>query len=1074
MPSQPNSRKIPWHLLLIFCCLSLGILLIGYIYYQHQVAHIKQDKQNDLAAIMDLKIRQIVNWRQERLGDATVILKDRLLALRIKDYFERKEAPRLKEDILEHLAAFMIYQYQKIILISGQGGMELSYPPERRACDSYTQKLVAEVRQRKEIIFSDLYLDDVANEIRLCLGVPILAPQDQTLVGIILLKIDPQQFLYPLLQTWPTPSRTAETELFRKEGNEVVFLNELRRRQGSALTLHFPIDSPQLCAAMVARGVKGVFEGRDYRDKRVIAAGGAIPDSSWFILAKVDAVEIFAPLAAYARMTGLLLLALVAGSGLGLAYVWRNQQAVFYRRQFETEHDKLVLAQRYEYLTRYANDIILLADQDWRLVEANERAVESFGYGRDELLRLSLPDLHPPETRPWLTENLQRAGERDGQIFEASQQRRDGTTFPAEISLRLMEVDGHKVYQEIIRDVTERKLAEEALRRSEGHLAEAQRIAHLGSWEWDILTDTITWSDEVYQIYGLPLHSPPPSYQDFVRCLHPDDREMVKEKVDAALKGEEPYCLDFRIVRPDGTVRIVHNEAEVIFNSSGKPVSLVGIEQDITESKRAEADLRHSEARLAEAQRMAHLGNWELDLRQYTGTWNDEVSRIFGLAPQEEAITYETFLSLIHPEDLPTVNQEIAKALTSGEYGPYDFRIIRADGSIRFLHAQGEVRFDQEGRPLRLVGVVLDITERKLAEEALRRSEGRLTEAQRMAHLGNCEWDLLQNTLSWNDEIYRIFGLAPEEFQPSYPAFLRMVHPNDLATVKLRVEEALKSGRYGPYDFRIIRPDGSIRFLHAQGEVRFDQEGRPLRLVGTVQDITELKRTEEALRESEKSLQHLTEQLLTAQESERQRISLVLHDELGQALILFKFQISAIKDNLRKEKNVAANDCQDVLQYLDGLIDKVRQLSRDLGPPRVLEDLGFQGALKYLIREFSKHYHIQRSKVDIAEIEPLISREAVINIYRIFQECLINIGRHAHASQITIEVKKQKDQVVFMIQDNGRGLDLAQRMGQSSLKPGLGLPSIQERVRILGGAINIWSKPGQGTKISFTLPIKLG
>ena len=154
--------------------------------------------------------------------------------------------------------------------------MELSYPPERRACDSYTKKLVAEVRQRKEIIFSDLYLDDVAKEIRLCLAVPILSPQDQTLVGVILLKIDPQQFLYPLLQTWPTPSRTAETELLRQEGNEVVFLNELRRRPGSALNLRFPIDSPSLCAAMVARGVKGAFEGMDYRGR------GCLPPEAIF------------------------------------------------------------------------------------------------------------------------------------------------------------------------------------------------------------------------------------------------------------------------------------------------------------------------------------------------------------------------------------------------------------------------------------------------------------------------------------------------------------------------------------------------------------------------------------------------------------------------------------------------------------------------------------------------------------------------------------------------------------------------------------------------------------------------
>ena len=228
------------------------------------------------------------------------------------------------------------------------------------------------------------------------------------------------------------------------------------------------------------------------------------------------------------------------------------------------------------------------------------------------------------------------------------------------------------------------------------------------------------------------------------------------------------------------------------------------------------------------------------------------------------------------------------------------------------------------------------------------------------------------------------------------------------------------------------------------------------------------------MRESEKSLRHLTEQLLTAQESERQRISLVLHDELGQALMLFKFQLSALRDNLRKVKSVAANDCLDILQYLDGLINKVRQLSQDLNPPSILEEQGFQSALKHLIKEFRKFYRIQPGKMDIDEIKPLFPRDALISIYRIFQECLINIGRHARASQISIEVKKQEDQVSFMIQDNGRGFDMAKVMGQKALKPGLGIPSLQERVRIMGGSINIWSEPGKGTRISFILPIKIG
>ena len=688
MASKPMPRKIFWYLFIIFLVLSLGILLIGYLFYARQVAHIKRDKQNELAAILDLKIQQINNWREERQGDAYVLFTDQFLALRIKDYLQGKATSALKQEILNRMASFMVYQYQKIILISGQGEVELSYPQERRGLDTYSKKLVAEASQSKKIIFSDLYREDMSNEIRLSLGIPILTPDDMALVGVILLIVDPHQFLYPLIQTWPTPSRTGETILLRRQGDEVVFLSELRHQKTSALTLRFPLNTPELDAARVARGIRGVLDGRDYRGRPVLAAGDRIPDSPWFLLAKADQQEILEPLAVLARETALLVLALVISSGLGLSYVWWNQQAAFYRRQFEIEHDKAILAQRYAFLVKYANDIILLADQDMHLREANERAVESYGYDKDELLRMSLQDLHPPEDRPFLEEKVQQVAESEGLLFETRQQGKKGIPFPVEISLNLLKIEGQKIYQAIIRDVTERKLAEESLRRSE------------------------------------------------------------------------------------------------------------------------------------------------------------------------------------------------------------------------------------------------------------------------------------------------------------------------------------------------------------------------------------------------ESLRHLTEQLLTAQETERQRISLLLHDELGQALMLFKFQLNAINDNLRKEKSKSGNDCLDMLQYLEGLIQKVRLLSKDLNSPYILEELGFQGALGYLIEEIGKNFHIQPGKVAIDKIDSLFSSQALIGIYRIFQEGLMNIGRHAHASQFSITVKKKKDHVSFVIQDNGTGFDKADITDPKGLKQGLGILSMEERVRILGGSINIQANPGEGTKISFNLPIK--
>jgi signal transduction histidine kinase len=220
------------------------------------------------------------------------------------------------------------------------------------------------------------------------------------------------------------------------------------------------------------------------------------------------------------------------------------------------------------------------------------------------------------------------------------------------------------------------------------------------------------------------------------------------------------------------------------------------------------------------------------------------------------------------------------------------------------------------------------------------------------------------------------------------------------------------------------------------------------------------------LRKSEHNLRRLSRQLMTAQEAERCRISMALHDELGQSLMILKFQLSTLKDKLLEDNPASSGDFGELLHYLDGVIDKVRQLSRDLSPPTIMEELGFANALKYLIRQYSKHNDINQIQIDMEEIDNLFSKPAQINIYRIFQEALINVGRHAHATHLHIDIRNQGNKVSFMVRDNGKGFDPGR-------KPGIGLSAMTERVKILGGEIDIQSQKGVGTSITFDIPIDL-
>jgi PAS domain S-box-containing protein len=471
MAAQSKSWKFPWYLIVIFFILSIGILTTGYLYYRNQEAYLRKEKQQELAAIIALKIDQIISWRQERIDYASTIMDDPFFAMRVRDFIKGRAKPALRDQIIERLTALASYQYQGIALLDPEGNVRLSVPSSKQELSPYLKSLADQAMQAQKVVVSDLYLNE-DGKVRLSVLTPLLAMQgnERFIIGVILMKIEPYQFLYPLIKSWPTPSPTGETELVRREDDEVVFLNELRHQKNIPLNLRFPLNTPNLVAAMIARGKKGVVEGLDYRGIPSLAAVGHIPDSSWFLVAKIDANEIYAPLRKRFREVVFLLVSLIASAGISVAYFWRNQQSRFYRRQYEVERERRSLAQRYEYLTRFANDIILVADQDLNIVEANNKAVASYGYERDELLKLNLTDLYPPGSNQVLDTLMQHIEEQGGLIFEAMQQQKDGTTFPVEVSLRRLEAEGKKLFQEIIRDITERKRTEKVLKESEKNL----------------------------------------------------------------------------------------------------------------------------------------------------------------------------------------------------------------------------------------------------------------------------------------------------------------------------------------------------------------------------------------------------------------------------------------------------------------------------------------------------------------------------------------------------------------------------------------------------------------------------
>jgi len=403
----------------------------------------------------------------------------------------------------------------------------------------------------------------------------------------------------------------------------------------------------------------------------------------------------------------------------------------------------------------------------------------------------------------------------------------------------------------VLQDVTERTEVERRLRESQKRLQEARRIARQGDWEWDVTTGALTWSTEVYRILGRSPESFTPSFESFLTCVHGDDRESLKELVAGVLEGGEPLATDFRAIHPDGATRWVHTEAEVYRHEDGRSLRILGIVSDVTEIREAEARARNLARIIDSSMNEVLVFDAETSLLSYMNLGAMH-NLGYGAEDPGELTPWD-----LMPEFSAEGFDDLLEPLRNGTMGWVEFATAfrRKDGS-RYPAEVSLEAATYKSRPA-YVAFVLDVTNRRDVERRLEESEARLLEAQRIARIGHWEWVVDTGNLFWSEEIYRIFGLNPETHVVSYEGFLEAIHSEDRDEVVAGVQGALDGEKEYGVSHRIVRPDGSIRWVYERGEVFRDAEGRPVRMVGTVQDITEARHAQESLVRSEARMRSL-------------------------------------------------------------------------------------------------------------------------------------------------------------------------------------------------------------------------
>jgi PAS domain S-box-containing protein len=1259
-PSWISSRRLA-----VGYGLAILAVVAGSLWFYHsQRQYLGRRAEIDLDSIARMKVDGIVTWRKDRLADASMLVQSALIREAMMKWLAGGD-PQGSQPLLDEFRTLQsTYAYSDVRLADSSGKVRLSLCGRNDALAPEVARAVADAGRERKPVLTDFYAA-AGEPPHLDVVAPLLAGGSP--VGALILQNDASQVLFPLIQSWPMPRQSTEALLVRREGDQVLFLNQVRQQTNTAIRLRFSLTQTNQPTVMAVRGQTGAVKGIDYRGVAVLAARVPVPDSRWFLVAKVDAAEALAVWRFRGSMILVLMSVVLLFVSSAVVILWQRNEKAHYRARYEAEAARLRLQERHRITLRSIGDAVIVTDAVGRVELLNPVAetltgwkdAEAQGQPIEKVFAIINEEARQPAENP--VHNVMRQGLIVGLANHTLLIARDGTERPiADSGAPIRDATGQITGVVLVfRDQTAEHKLERTLREGERLLHTVIDLVPHFIFVKDRNSRHLLVNRACAAANGLtPEQMAGRCDLDFVPN-RAEAEAFMRDDLEVIDRGQPKFIAEEHLTDAAGRKRILQT-TKIPFKMPDGESALVGVAVDITDLIRAEEALRISEERLRLAAEAAQMGTWDRDIPSNRLHWSTEQERLMGYAPGTFPGTNEAFLELLHPDSRAAHHQAQARAREQSGILRAELHFICRDGRERWGLVRGRTFFGPDGRPERIIGIDVDITDRKRAESrtaalaalglglstvqeraqaarviadatnvlfscdaffldlydrqtdtliqllnldtingqqipveralednrptpllrrimrqggelvereattaaapgtfgdlgrpslsmmfvpvrhqgasigvlsvqsyrrhaytaldlevlqgvadhgagalvrvqaeiALRQSEERLRLAQDAAMAGSWEWNLRTNENVWSDELWKLYGLAPNSQPASYDCWRECIHPQDRDQVERSVQEAARTGGDINIEWRVPDPVAGERWLLSRGQPFRNAQGTVERYVGIVLDITARKRDEEELRRLHAELQRHAANLdrrvrertaeLEAANGELESFSYSVSHDLraplraidGFASILAREHQQQLDEDGRRALRIISSEAQRMGQLIDDLLVFSRMNRQPVRQTEIdLTELVRAAFAQCAAREPDRQIELDLSPLPPVWGDPVLLRQALENLI----SNAVKYTRTRPQARIQVQGERNDAECLFTIQDNGVGFDMRyvgklfgvfQRLHTEDEfeGTGVGLAIVQRVIHRHGGRIWAEGRPDEGATFYFTLP----